>query len=667
VRAPGAGTAQTLSSMPLYGALSAEEEGVAELYHSAVQPQSVEPPPRKSLLQRFGMAGTALLGVAALVGVTVNARKPDVDLSGRAPPGESTAAELALSPQLPPGMGDHKLSDGNTVLQIDGVSYTVTEVDLTSHPVISNYVAKNVESAVLPDMIQLLWNQNLTDGDIGEEASAGYVVLSMAHGNFMIGNIDACYTVVMTLQGEIVQAQVAPTQDVYGNTYFTRFEGMKMKDTTTVLLAQNTDIEGGNFYSWDLTEVLESGSTETVEPLPIWSAEANVTGGSHDIQYYTTDDGEEVYLVINNNLDKLFMYNINGTLKWEYVPPYIHEPMSIHYNHAQIARDKQGELAVFISIRDMNCISKLNFTSGLAEWTLGGMFGEFNVTDIDGRLYGPHTGHGAFTHQHNAEYIGDGKFALFDNGYNGSWVRDSRMLILDVDEANYEAKVTWEWSTGVHAQIFGDADPLPTGNVVGTFWPATVHTTSPDIRESYEASAVEVTRNGSIAWMLGVKGTHAMEPDYDRFDGEAPIGWAFYSVERFYTSLLLKNARTDTSSGVVSFSVYNTHRQQFDLAATVVISCGDFSTSDDITILAHWQETAYETTLKRSITQACDVTVTTEAGDSATAATELVEEGASVASSSGPPSSGGSSSGAPQPAAQSQPAASSPPFPHARR
>ena len=62
------------------------------------------------------------------------------------------------------------------------------------------------------------------------------------------------------------------------------------------------------------------------------------------------------------------------------------------------------------------------------------MFGTMNVTDIDGRSWGPVSGHGAFTHQHNAEYIGGNKFALFDNGYNGSWVRDSRMIILEVDE-----------------------------------------------------------------------------------------------------------------------------------------------------------------------------------------------------------------------------------------
>ena len=55
----------------------------------------------------------------------------------------------------------------------------------------------------------------------------------MAHGNYMIGNIDACYTVVMALDGTIVQAQVAPTQEVNDATYYTRFEGLKMKDSTT--------------------------------------------------------------------------------------------------------------------------------------------------------------------------------------------------------------------------------------------------------------------------------------------------------------------------------------------------------------------------------------------------------------------------------------------------
>ena len=63
---------------------------------------------------------------------------------------------------------------------------------------------------------QLFWNRNLTDGDIGNPSSEGYVVLSMAHRDYLQGNIDACYTVVMALDGTIVQAQVAPTQEVDG-------------------------------------------------------------------------------------------------------------------------------------------------------------------------------------------------------------------------------------------------------------------------------------------------------------------------------------------------------------------------------------------------------------------------------------------------------------------
>ena len=228
------------------------------------------------------------------------------------------------------------------------------------------------------------------------------------------------------------------------------------------------------------------------------------------------------------------------------------------------------------------------------------------------------------------------------------------MLVMDVDEENMEAKVTWEWQTGVHAQIFGDADPLPTGNMVGTFWPATVHTSSADIRESFEASAVEVTRNGSIAWMLGLTGTHEMQPDYDRFDGEAPIGWAFYSVERFYTDLLFKDATADSLSDKVSFSVYNTHRQQFDLSATANITCDNgVSVSESITIAAHWQETKFDYTFAHigSDTE-CEVTVTTEAGDSASTVISATSSSADVAtgpSSDSGPSSSGPSSSSPEP------------------
>merc|ERR1712216_465873 len=254
------------------------------------------------------------------------------------------------------------------------------------------------------------------------------------------------------------------------------------------------------------------------------------------------------YLVIGNSLDRVLAYDGNGTKLWEHRCDSTRP--SIHFNHAQLTRDDNGELAVYISVRDFNSVQKVNFTTGEVIWEIGGKDGQFNITDIDGTEYVAHQGHSPWNHQHNAEFVGDGKIAMFDNGYNGSTVRHSRMLLLDVNEEDKSAEVVWEWSTGVHSLIFGDCDILPSNNVVGTFWPSTVHTKSPDIRSSYEAVAVEVTRNGSMAWMMGIRGTDVIgEDEYTRYNGEAPVGWAMYSIERVYTDMIMNDLSIDGDSG----------------------------------------------------------------------------------------------------------------------
>jgi len=291
-------------------------------------------------------------------------------------------------------------------------------------------------------------------------------------------------------------------------------------------------------------------------------------------------------------------------------------PRSIHFNHAQLARDDNGELAVFISVRDYDAIQKVNFSDARLIWTLGGTDGEFEITDIDGRVFSAGSGHTPFNHQHNAEYIGSGRFAMFDNGYNGSVVRDSRMLILTVDEKTKTAAVTWEWSTGVSSKIFGDCDPLPSGNILGSFWPSEVLNEGEDPRSMYEALGVEVDPSGNLAWMVGIRGTEQPDSKYVRFEGEAPIGWAMYSIERFYLEILLSDLSYDSESKYFTFRVYNTFRQQYDLETSSVLTCAGREISHYFKILPHWQTTSVSIDTKildiEESRQACTLVVATD-------------------------------------------------------
>ena len=46
----------------------------------------------------------------------------------------------------------------------------------------------------------------------------------------------------------------------------------------------------------------------------------------------------------------------------------------------------------------------------------------------------------------------------------------SRLLVVAVDEAAREARLVWEHRLDALSAVFGDADPTPAGNVVGSYW-----------------------------------------------------------------------------------------------------------------------------------------------------------------------------------------------------
>lgn len=47
------------------------------------------------------------------------------------------------------------------------------------------------------------------------------------------------------------------------------------------------------------------------------------------------------------------------------------------------------------------------------------------------------------------------------------------MLVVSVDEDTSKARVVFEYDAGVYTDVFGDCDPLPTGNMLGTWWQTT--------------------------------------------------------------------------------------------------------------------------------------------------------------------------------------------------
>ena len=107
--------------------------------------------------------------------------------------------------------------------------------------------------------------------------------------------------------------------------------------------------------------------------------------------------------------------------------------------------------------------------------------------------------------QHNVEYFGDHEYMMFDNAYDpsaGTFVGDSRLLVVQVDEVAATATVVWEYKLGYNSSVYGDNDRLPTGNLLGSGWPG-----RPTANTTFDAQIVEVVREtGELAWSAEVYG-----------------------------------------------------------------------------------------------------------------------------------------------------------------
>ena len=178
---------------------------------------------------------------------------------------------------------------------------------------------------------------------------------------------------------------------------------------------------------------------------------------------------------------------------------------SVDINHVQLI---EQEATAIISSRLNSAVYKIDVATGAVAWQLGGYGGTFDVYDLDGTYYPAGASPYPFGGQHNAEWFGDGYVYMFDNRY-GFGTDSSRMIILSLDEDAFVAHVVWEYVTDLYTPYYGDADRLPTGNVLGTWWAAYFNVSEHD-GVQFEARVAEVTRggvtDGATAWRATVQG-----------------------------------------------------------------------------------------------------------------------------------------------------------------
>ena len=157
-----------------------------------------------------------------------------------------------------------------------------------------------------------------------------------------------------------------------------------------------------------------------------------------------------------------------------------------HYDwtHSNTIVYREEESAVYLNIRHLDRLVKIDYPSGEILWAMGrgGDFGE-----------------GLFSHSHDPEFLDNGNIMMYDNGNHRTPVEYSRAVEIAYDAEYGWASVVWAWPDWplFYDSAMGDANRLPNGNTL--------------ITSSQHGRLIEVTQNKEVVWDM------QLEPVFDVF------------------------------------------------------------------------------------------------------------------------------------------------------
>jgi len=145
------------------------------------------------------------------------------------------------------------------------------------------------------------------------------------------------------------------------------------------------------------------------------------------------------------------------------------------WTHANSVLYRPAERAVYLNMRHLDRIVKIDYPSGEIVWSMGsgGDFGE-----------------GLFSHGHDPQFLWNGNILLYDNGNHKLPVEYSRALEIAFDADQGWAVGVWQWPSRplFFDHSMGDANRLPNGNTL--------------ITSPHHGSIYEVTRRQEVVWAL---------------------------------------------------------------------------------------------------------------------------------------------------------------------
>ena len=435
----------------------------------------------------------------------------------------------------------------------------------------------------VPRRVELTVDRALVEGSVGAQAAEGYVAFNIVWMDESDEEFSS-WLVVLDYAGAIrTMVPFYEGESVY------RAAGLKMWSGAEMVMGASR----GSFMGWAYTFDWKTGDYARLS-----TASINI----HDLQ--KAKDGSAFWSAIKSEEIQKTCVDTNKACADSTTSAIAGVPSRDvdDINHVQPIED---DAKIVISSRSTNAIYKVWASNMTKIWALGGDDGDFGIVGYTGDYYAP--GSSYWVGQHNAEYVGDDEYAMFDNNYDRE-TRNSRLLVVEAADGAANASVVWEYDVGVYSQMFGDNDRLPTGNMFACWWPSETINGS----DAYEARVAEITRSTmETAFRLDIFGKETCAA------GEScarETGWLMYSVERFYDKPLVWDVACDGRD--LSFKVANNFKQAsaYDGTYAATNAKGDAVASGDFAFGAHWREKKVTATLS-SASKDGTLEVTNQYGD----------------------------------------------------
>mmetsp|Transcript_24214 Transcript_24214/g.35208 ORF Transcript_24214/g.35208 Transcript_24214/m.35208 type:complete len:617 (-) Transcript_24214:387-2237(-) len=382
----------------------------------------------------------------------------------------------------------------------------------------------------------------------GIYGSNGYTVFNLDCRNFEGMDVIA-WILILDMHGQIIAAQ----HEVV------RSEHVSMFNTSTVMYST---VGGKGAYLWNW----HTGALEREKFTP----------DAHTIAYIHSSD--TFFGLLNDKEARLHHSpsvateydHEHGDILWSFPPPV----ENAHVNFLSLLGD-----GLYLSMRSAHALFNVNRRTKEIEWIIGGQVGTIDILDYEGVQWPAGDKHTPWSFQHKFQHLDEKYFSLYDNHVDShrefidGW--NSRMVVLEYDDHTNMVREKWVHDTGDQSTIYGSADLMPSGNILGNSYPQFVYPDDPDHR--CHVNVWEITGDDEIVWRVCVRGSNTWDPSdtvspfrKSVVDGEQPVGWLIYNSDRFYDSPVIKEpCMIRSGHQILRLALFNTVRTQEDMPGVV--------------------------------------------------------------------------------------------------